>query len=159
MTDMIEVKTANLIGPALDWAVAQVQIKAGEITPDSEEHSTGRPYFNCKFGNPSLWGEGREQKGTTNKDTGKSWVMHGPGGSYSPSTDWGYGGPLIEKHTLNIRPHCTENGVVTSWAAGMTWPCDTMPSQCGQTALVAACRAIVMKQLGAVVSVPKELMP
>lgn len=159
MNDMIEVKTADLIGPALDWAVAQVQIKAGEITPDSEEHSTGRPYFTCKFANPSLWGEGRQQKSTINKDTGAPWVMHGPGGTYSPSTDWSLGGPLIEKHMLSVKPHASTNGVITSWAAYMTWPCDTMPGRCGKTPLIAACRAIVMKEIGAVVSVPKELMP
>lgn len=158
MTDMIEVKTANLIGPALDWAVAQVQIKAGEITPDSEEHSTGRPYFNCKFGNPSLWGEGREQKGTTNKDTGKPWVMHGPGGSYSPSTDWSYGGPLMDTYCKGFG--MLQDGTDKRWRSFAYNPDTTMQRMLGgETILIAFCRALVALKLGETVSVPKELMP
>ncbi|MDP9528520.1 phage protein NinX family protein [Pseudomonas protegens] len=149
MTDFVEVKTQDLSGVALDWAVAQAQIKAGEITPDSEEHSTGRPYFNCKFGNPSLWGAGREQKGTMNKDTGKPWVIHGPGGGYSPSTDWAQGGPLIDKFEVEI---LRAGSAIHAKRYGMTNSAGD-----GETTLIAACRAIVASVHGDTVSVPKEL--
>lgn len=130
MTDMIEVKTADLIGLALDWAVA--------IADGMRIHTpTGMKFEYWYVGN----------KCVCSRD------------GWSPSTSWSQGGPLIEKHTLNVRPHVSSNGVITSWAASMTWPCATMPGRTGPTMLVAACRAIVMKQLGASIMVPKELMP
>ena len=104
MNALVEVRVADLVGQALDWAVAQVLLQAGELTADSEEHGTGRPYFTCKFARPSLWGEGREQKGTINQETGGPWVMHGPGGTYSPSTDWSQGGPLIQQYGVLLSP-------------------------------------------------------
>lgn len=126
MTDMIEVKTADLIGSALDWAVA---VATGYPMPDILRYLSPVTHDTR---DPELW---------------------------CPSVSWAHGGPLIEKHMLRVKPHVSSNGVITSWAADMTWPCDTMPGRCGKTPLIAACRAIVMKELGAVVSVPKELMP
>lgn len=126
---MIEVKTSDLIGRALDYAVAVV-----EGHPLCEECCSGTYAL--------IIGTGR-----------------GDLKEFSPSTDWSHGGPLIEKHMLRVKPHVSTNGVITSWVADMTWPCATMPGRCGKTPLIAACRAIVMKELGAVVSVPKELMP
>lgn len=78
---------------------------------------------------------------------------------WGPSTSYSDGAQLIEKHMLRVAPHTMSNGVVKSWAADMTWPCNTMPGRTGPTMLVAACRAIVMKELGASVMVPKELVP
>lgn len=156
--EMVEVKTADLIGPALDWAVAQICIAGGSITSDEQDGTSGLPYFSVKFGKTYLWGAGRVCGGTNNKDTGKPWVTHGPGSEFSPSNDWGQGGPLIDKHMLNVKPHGSTNGIITSWSASMTWPCDTMPGRCGKTPLVAVCRAIVTKELGETMKVPKELM-
>jgi hypothetical protein len=76
---------------------------------------------------------------------------------FAPSTDWNCGGPLLDAHMIGVSPHATENGKVTSWAAGMTWPCDTMPPVLGPTLLVAACRAIVKKMLGSTVELPVSL--
>ncbi|WP_170949814.1 MULTISPECIES: phage protein NinX family protein [Pseudomonas] len=164
MTEFVEVKTQELSGVALDWSVAQVEIKAGEITDKSEEHSTGRPYFNCKFANPSLWGEGREQKGTINQDTGGPWVFHGPGGSYSPSTDWGHGGPLIARYQVALIPEAHDGLEGTEMSE--RWYADVYFDGGNQyttehcdTALIAACRAIVASVFGDTVSVPKDLLP
>lgn len=139
---MIQVKTADLTGLALDYATGiadrrELELPSGVLGRTSVVWCD--PFTIKREGRPDF-----------HDKTRRLW---------KPSTDWCNGGPLIDKHMLHIKPHCTENGVVKSWAAGMTWPCDTMPSQCGKTPLIAACRAIVMKELGAVVSVPKELMP
>lgn len=138
MTDLIEVKTADLTGPALDWAIAQIEgIRTLMVSPRKGEPK--KPF--AIFGSLALSVSGDDQS------------------SYAPSTCWHCGGPLIEKYMLRVAPHCMSNGVVKSWAADMTWPCNTMPGRTGPTMLVAACRAIVMKELGTQVRVPKELAP
>ena len=70
------------------------------------------------------------------------------GWKYSPSTDWSQGGPLIEKHVTALN----QTGTHTWWAH-----CEDRLGM-GNTALIAACRAIVASVLGDTVSVPKELV-
>lgn len=109
--NMIEVKTAGLAGPALDWAVAQIE--GVGCTPTT--------------------------------------IMR----FYRPSTDWAQGGPLIEKHHIEIVSFCGEGWeCVKSWCHGEID--ETYPF--GETHLIAACRAIVAVKLGDVVSVPAELV-
>jgi hypothetical protein len=163
MSNLIEVKAVELIGPALDWAVAQLQIQAGEITADSEEHSTGRPYFTCKFANPSIWGAGREKKGTFNTQTGRTWVEHGPGGDYSPSTRWSQCGQLIDKYKPWLSPPVgnDQDDEPYGWDAEIY--SDDGFEQIAHivgapTALIAICRAIVFAKLGETVKIPVELM-
>ena len=73
---MIEVKTSELIGAALDWAVAwiegdKVSVEDGYVVVAefNEQHGD---FFNV---------------------------------CYSPSADWSQGGPLIEKHKVIIAYH------------------------------------------------------
>ena len=149
---MKEVKVGDLHGAALDWAVAQVTIQSGEFTTDSEEHGTGRPYFNCKNGEPCLWGSGVQAIGTMNAKTGNPWVMHGSGGGYSPSTDWRQGGPMIELHKIWLGAPIMER---KRWDASVDFSVD---QEIGDTPLIAACRAIVASKLGDVVQIPDELV-
>lgn len=135
MKDMIEVKTSELIGPALDWAVAKCDGWFAHLGIDGNIHRSAVP-----------------------SSVGPEYAAYGMSRVFSPSTNWSDGGPLIEKHTLRVAPHVQSNGVITSWAADMTWPCSTMPGQCGKTPLVAACRAIVVKEWGYSVMVPKGLV-
>ncbi|WP_054883590.1 phage protein NinX family protein [Pseudomonas sp. NBRC 111130] len=71
MTDLIEVKTARLIGVALDWAVT----KAAGL------EDTAKLVF------PAIIDERNQPCMVTH-----SWS------AWSPSTDWSQGGPLIDKH-------------------------------------------------------------
>lgn len=106
---MIEVKAAELIGPALDWAVAKaVNAYDGEYK--------FRPF--------------------------------------SPSTDWAQGGPLIEKHQIDL---CWDgsDGKAMWWHA---YHQDIADQQTHQSPLIAVCRAIVAAKLGEVVSVPAEVV-
>lgn len=78
-------------------------------------------------------------------------------GPYMPSHAWAEGGPLIEKYALTLTPFSMEfSGPPHYWTA-QPWDERTLPAD-GQTALIAACRAIVFARLGDTVSVPKELM-
>lgn len=121
--EMIEVKTADLIGPALDWAVAQV-----------EGVNYRQDGIKCKTRiAPRKWHHYTEP-------------------NFSPSTDWSWGGPLIEKFILDLK-FCVFELPNESWKA------ETHESWAnGSTALIASMRAIVHANFGDTVSVPKELM-
>ncbi|AZD07504.1 hypothetical protein C4K26_2101 [Pseudomonas chlororaphis] len=124
MSDMIEVKTADLIGPALDWAVAKAE-GMRQHTPEGLKHV--------------YWYSGDRCIGT----------------HWQPSTSWGQGGPLIEKHRICVTPEYEGQ-----WHADL-FRDDEEPlmSVEGATPLIAVCLAVVATEFGLVVSVPKELMP
>lgn len=76
MTGRIEVKTADLIGPALDWFVAKVEGVAVVIDPNSP---------NCR-------------QMVEDAEAINGWYC------FSPSTDWSQAGPLIEKNKIGFGP-------------------------------------------------------
>jgi len=136
---MIVVDTADLIGSALDWAIAVVVHGKVYVYPDGGL---------CP----------PEDSVQMNEDDGSLWVSSGgfhPKDSWAPSTDWSQGGPLISKHMVSL--HCPQS-TDDVWAA---WVITDKGEFChgGESALIAACRAIVAAKLGDTVSVPKELMP
>lgn len=71
---LVEVKTAELVGQALDWAVGQ-----------TEEFKVGIAKLSG-----SLWVRIEEQPRY--------------GHHYKPSTDWAQGGPLRDKYDVGIEP-------------------------------------------------------
>ena len=130
MTDLIEVRVSNLIGAALDWAVAQVE------------------------GIETSWRYGRELVKV--HDRGGIKLVESIRSIYSPSIDWSQGGPLVDKHYggLHYEAHLADANFRYSSGPGRTgfW--------CyGPTALIAFCRGLVKAKLGDTVQVPKELMP
>lgn len=128
---MIEVKTAELIGPALDWAVAMAEGAKPE-RPQDGQVGFGGVHMLCGVRKHRLRGEY----------------------DYSPSTDWSQGGPLIEKHQIDLCWDGVE-GKAMWWNA---YNQDFAKQQTHQSPLIAACRAIVAANLGDVVSVPAELV-
>lgn len=136
MSVLVDVKTAELEGKALDWAVA---IAEG-------------------------WQPDRPAEGQLKKDGLIILVgTHKPESmkrfSYSPSTSWISGGPLIEKYMASI---ILEG---SNWWAGFQAITQSMfgmgfdgEEATGPTPLIAACRAIVASKLGDTVSVPAELL-
>lgn len=130
MTDLIEVKTADLTGHALDWAVAQAE--GLEVFLVGPQYNVPWRVFWKKRGQALQWD-----------------VL------YNPHQDWALGGLLIEKNMVSL--HCPQS-TDDVWAA---WVITDKGEFCqpGDTALVAACRAIVSAKLGDTVQVPKELMP
>lgn len=136
MTGMIEANTADLIGLALNYAVGIADGRDLEL-PSERKGRTSivwcDPFVIKREGHPDFHDKTRRK--------------------WEPSTDWSHGGPLIEKYLCQvvIRPPYWEACALRSdkpWVYGH-----------GETALVAACRAIVADKLGEVVIVPKELLP
>lgn len=128
---MINVKTAELIGPALDWAVGIAA--GGEQKPYQFADNIDAPFWDA-------------------------WVF--PDGyacsRWSPSTDWAQGGPLIDKYAVKVEHFPGET--IASKANARVAMNRTAYWQSGPTPLVALCRASVAAKLGEVVSVPAELI-
>lgn len=135
---MVEVKTAELIGPALDWAVAKANGFAVQVRPYAEfcNASTGHK---VKARYHRVWYE-----------------FDGDLEEYSPSADWSQGGPLIEKYAVKIEHFPSET--IASKANARIAMHSTAYWQSGPAPLVALCRAIVAAKLGDAVSVPEELV-
>lgn len=130
---MVEVKVAELSGAALDFAVAQVEKPENFVLRDATEE------IGC-------WVIGIAY----NAADPDSWLKS----SYCPSTDWSQGGPLIDKHRLEIIESGNGFACVKEWV--YSEPYEWYPV--GETHLIAACRAIVTKASGDTVQVPEELM-
>ena len=74
------------------------------------------------------------------------------GGEYSPSTNWGQGGPIIERERIAIDPYiCNEFGAYYKrWGDAFY--------QCDENLLIAAMRCFVNYKLGDVVEIPAGLI-
>lgn len=138
MTDFVDVKTSGLTGAELDWVVAQVEKIDGLVI------HKGRPAFERNF-DPDCWAD------ETDIEAFKCWQF------YTPSTDWGQGGPMILSRGVSLRCIAPLN----AWEADC-WDDSVVPSRYCQseaeTPLIASCRAIVASVLGDTVSVPKEFL-
>jgi hypothetical protein len=141
--DMVDVKVSELNGAALDWAVAQVRIAAGELTED--ERVIGLPYLSRRH----VFGPGVE----TNlyQPDGSKFITHGPGCRWSPSADWDQVGPLVDEYDIWLSSD--EGDCVASLPPHANEAIAT-----GPTNLIAICRAIVAAKLGDMVQVPVELV-
>jgi hypothetical protein len=124
----MKVKTSELQGAALNWAVAKC-----------EGDDTLAVYFDERSGEPLChddWPDNQE---------------------FKPSTDWAQGGPIIEREKIGLFkgnplyfPEGNENGDYYEdlWIAGKYH---------GQTPLIAAMRCYVSSKLGDEVEVPDEM--
>lgn len=126
----MKIKTSELIDDALDWAVASLH--GYTLTSDgiSKLLQRGKEMRMLCSGSASL--------------------------SYSPSTDWSQGGPIIEREWLDVTPWPNESD------EGLRWQCKQHDSiDCvafGPTPLIAAMRCFCYARLGAEVDIPEELL-
>jgi hypothetical protein len=124
----MQIKTSELIGAALNWAVAKCE--GGHIGVD----------------NKGVFFDAHDGDGFT---------------SFEPSTDWGQGGPIIEREMIQITPHCMINPLYGWAAAFRSFDEDddvyALFRKRGKTPLVAAMRCYVTSKLGEFVEVPDEL--
>lgn len=126
------VKTSELIGPALDWAVAKcLEPVDGRLTVIRREDYIGRPIE-------------REVE----KDSAPNFEW------WSPSRIWAQGGPIIEREGIGINKTVL-NGWIAEYDCALT-P-ETEHTQLGQTPLIAAMRCFVRSKLGDTVEIPAEL--
>lgn len=130
MTDLIKVKTADLVGEQLGWAVGKAEGLDVLLAPPI-------------YGNP--WR-------VFVRYTGEVTIREV---RYNPWDDWALGGPLIEKHMVSL--HCPQS-TDDVWAGWVITDKGEF-CQAGDSALIASCRAIVAARLGDTAQVPKELMP
>lgn len=142
MTDMIEVKTAELVGPALDWAVAEAE--------GIQRFVMGNDWP----GNSAVSDAADRDRVVICNLIGRLVVARGGwSDEWKPSASWAQGGPLIDKHKVSIAYHNGPDCTPMACLSG------THPAfECGETVLIAACRAIVAAKLGGAVRVPAALV-
>ncbi|WP_237858045.1 phage protein NinX family protein [Pseudomonas sp. PGPR81] len=132
MTDLIGVRTADLTGEALGWAVGKAEGLELELVG---------PAYN----NP--WRVFARYHATVTERTER----------YNPWENWALGGALIEKYAAMVRGF--PNQMYETLAIARVRIDGALAWRSGQTPLIALCRAIVATKLGDTVQVPKELMP
>jgi hypothetical protein len=133
----MKIKAAELVGPALDWAVAQcegIEVVAWWTSDRDAYYVVLREDF-----------EGMEPD--------RFYPMED---TFYPSVEWGIGGPILDRE-----------GITWVWEGDLCDPKDriyeatewaTGSKQQGPTALVAAMRCRVASKLGNEVEVPDELL-
>jgi hypothetical protein len=72
------------------------------------------------------------------------------GAVYSPSTDWAFGGPIIERETITVE----YTGDPDTWCACIMADQEVY----GPTALIAGMRCYVASVLGDTIDIPEELI-
>ena len=134
----MKIKTADLIGPALDWAVAKCEGKNGVLHDDG--------ITRCIV----IASASGVYKGT-----------------YQSSINWSLGGPIIEREGINLFKHNKLNESQPDvWCAHKVVPRPNMEgsfNSCalaldGPTPLIAAMRCVAAANLGDEVDVPDELV-
>ena len=131
----MKIKTADLIGPALDWAVAKCEGKSGVL------HDGG--ITRCIV----IASASGVYKGT-----------------YQPSINWSQGGALIERENIGLEKHrldgpyqwaaCDWHPVVVQGHTCL----ERSKFAYGPTQLIAAMRCFVASRLGDEVDVPEGLL-
>lgn len=125
----MKIKTSELTGTALDWAVQWAHNPTGPTGAGWYERDANNKLFD-----------------PLNEYT------------ISPSTDWAQGGPIIERghiHTWTDRKDAAYAGHPDSyWVAEMT---ELGGIWWGPTPLIAAMRCYVANRLGDEIDIPKEL--
>jgi hypothetical protein len=129
----MKVKTAELSGVQLDYAVAMVTSTDVRIISP----------------------EGDDQWLISEPDNDES--RYEGFICYSPSTDWSQCGPLIESHDLRIISAGTEGWQAGTRVNSLGWNA-RYDDWFGSTPMVAICRAVVASKLGDTVDIPDELM-
>lgn len=148
MTDLIEVKTADLVGEALGWAVGKAEGLNLELVPP-------------QYGNS--WRVFARYQGQAIEHTKR----------YNPWEDWALAGPLIEKYKVSLSPPTSavhrnfgymdkrngyyESGLWGSTIFGKERKHRRTAFHHPDHPLIVAMQAIVQFELGDTVQVPKEL--
>lgn len=126
---MATIKVSDLSGSALDWCVAECEGATSELDGKGADNCWLEFEINCTYLS-----------------------------TYSPSSDWDQGGPIIEREKICIEPHKSQDGV---WIAGILgdWPKNWFNhALSAESPLIAAMRCYVASKLGDEVEVPDELV-
>jgi len=121
-------KTSELVGTALDWAVAKT---AGWVDYPSDSIEKG-----------SLW---HTNPSSTPFDRTIQKIL------WNPSTDWSQGGPIIEREHLSVNS-CPDG--ITWFSTSPSYD----RTQHGPSPLIAAMRCYVASKVGNTVEISEELI-
>jgi hypothetical protein len=144
-------KTSELTGPALDWAVAKAEGMTESLvfgrgvvrdTGYCVERPNGTRLF---YVLRNVWDRWFEKCET------HPWGSHV--GIWAPSTNWLHGGPIIEREGIDLNYSNYEG------TSGEVWDAACVAGKIfgGPTPLIAAMRCYVASRLGDEVEVPEEL--
>ena len=123
-------KTSELTGVALDWAVAKCEGK----TPKVDCTAFRNTFKYCIYLGWIYDNEGRDS------------IIE-----YRPSTNWLLGGPIIERENITVE--------YQGWGGGEQWLAYIKHDEeiAGPTPLIAAMRCYVASKLGDDVEIPEQL--
>lgn len=124
---MIKVKTSDLIGLALDWAVAK--------------HLDGNAYI----------ANGRGSKLVVFEPANADYHV-----LFNPSTNWIQCGPIIEREACNLFKHNSSTEWCCAISVPRDGYVAIVTAD-GPTPLVAACRCYVASKVGDTIEIPEEL--
>lgn len=128
-------RTSDLTGPALDWAVAMAE---------------GDKVFRPRVGRPTDWDKADDRWVVRAQVANVAWFADY---TYNPSANWLHGGPIIEREKLDVM-WCGDR-----WCAyAMTPDKETQLVDEGPTPLIAAMRCFVASRLGDTIDIPEELL-
>ena len=150
----MKIKTAELTGAALDWAVAKCEdfdtrnnYRCQVIDADDVEY-----VFEC-YADDDVHAE--EQALDAYPYSEVYLIEHI--GVYTPSTDWSQGGPIIEREGISIEQQF-QLGQGNDWAARLAWLDEPQGEGFGPTPLIATMRCYCVSKLGDELDVPGELL-
>lgn len=143
MSTMVKVKTAELTGAALNWAVAQVL----GFTVKKSAYDTD--FWHCEELCQPYW-------------------YNGPVEDYKPSSDWSHGGPLVDALMKTGKWEVVQSVTAGEVAVqnynsecvpvdGKDWDADILYFS-SKSLLIAFCRAFVASERGEEVEVPQDLV-
>ena len=146
-------KTSELTGPALDWAVAKAEGMTESLvfgrgvvrdTGYCVERPNGTRLF---YVLRNVWDRWFEKCET------HPWGSHV--GIWAPSTNWSQGGPIIEREGIGL-DYYEDGGHPDGGAWGAATNEGTVHAL-GPTPLIAAMRCYVASRLGDTIDIPEEL--
>lgn len=141
----MKVKTSDLEGAALDWAVAQAT-KAWDWAHSLHPTMTLDPSFESACIRPYPRGEFGSSLETCVLIPRNP--MRQDPSPFCPSSEWSHGGPLISDYRVSVI-YSDEDSDPCAWT-------DDTAAWSGPTPLIAAMRAIVAAKLGDEIEIPME---
>ncbi|GAC1605824.1 MAG: hypothetical protein NVS3B3_04450 [Aquirhabdus sp.] len=183
---MVRVKTSELSGAALDWAVSEClcgggideAIAAGDAVLINEQASLlrqCRAALDAILSTKPMLGAKEYKLGALQNSIGNlraelssyrpQGVFGGDLKAWSPSTNWAQGGPIKTRNLIATSPRWQNAGHESDtgywyWKAYILGPENIEDSceQSGETELIAAMRSYVASKLGAEVDVPEDFL-
>jgi hypothetical protein len=139
-------KTSELTGTALDWAVATAEGMSW-WTRANANWDTNLGYTDWVLDKDgvlkSFYFDGSRSRAG-------HWEVNE---TFTPSTDWSQGGPIIERERIDI-----EHDFGSMEIVARKYMRDEYAEQWGDTPLIAAMRCYISSKLGDKVDIPTELM-